>query len=424
MNQTPIFRRLGFHYYQDTLHYTDRDLRTWLPLLKNIGVGWLILRSETSRAIPESFLSALIKAGIQPFIQFNVSLADPPETNSLAGLVNAYTRWGVTYIQFYDRPNQRESWPVTNWTQQDLVDRFLDRFLPLAGLVVQAGGHPVFPALEPGGNFWDLAFLAAALQSMQRRKQNSVLDRLVLAAYGWTFNQSLDWGAGGPERWPETLPYQTPPGSQDQRGFHIYDWYRAISRSILDKPHPVFLLQAGLPDHPKRLSPNQLDIEKLNHQTLEIYRRATTTRTDKSIDSDIHLPEDILGCSFYLLAAETSSPNEPFAWFNSQGALQPTAKQISKDFVRSPQVDSLPGALDENFLIKVTHPIPHYLLLDPETQWDRFVPFIQQHHPTIGFSPDEALLAARVTLTGSERPITKMMFERLKSTGVCVEVID
>ncbi|PKP01191.1 MAG: hypothetical protein CVU11_15960, partial [Bacteroidetes bacterium HGW-Bacteroidetes-6] len=41
----------------------------------------------------------------------------------------------------------------------DLVERFLDRFLPLANQVVSEGAVPVMPALEPGGNYWDTAFL-------------------------------------------------------------------------------------------------------------------------------------------------------------------------------------------------------------------------------------------------------------------------
>jgi hypothetical protein len=424
VNQKPDLRRLGFHYFQDTLHYTDRDLQTWLPLLEKIGVGWLILRSETSRAIPESFLSALVNKGIQPLIQFNLSLANSPEINNITDLIEAYTRWGVKYIQFFDRPNQRESWPAANWTQQDLVERFLDRFLPLAEVVVQAGCHPVFPALEPGGNFWDTAFLRAALQSMQRRKQTAIIEALVLAAYGWTYNRTLDWGAGGPERWPETRPYQTPPGSQNQRGFHIYDWYLATSLAVLQKPCPIIVLQAGLPNHPSRLQPEQIDSETLNNHALEIYNRITTQTNDSTIDDDINLPVNVLGCAFYVLAAEDDSEQSSLAWFNHQSALQPAAKIISKGFCLDSSTEILPGALNDNFLIKVVHPIQHYLLLNPEAQMDRYIPYIQEHRPTIGFSPDEALLAARVTLTGRDTPLTKVMSDRLTRTGVCIEVID
>lgn len=69
----PPRQKLGFHYFPDTLHYTEKDLQQWLPLLMELGAGWLVLRTEINRAIPEYFISGLIKAGIQPIIQFPVS---------------------------------------------------------------------------------------------------------------------------------------------------------------------------------------------------------------------------------------------------------------------------------------------------------------------------------------------------------------
>ena len=56
----------GLHYFPDTLHYRQSDLATWLPELHELGVGWLALRAESSRAVPEFFLRSLIGAGITP----------------------------------------------------------------------------------------------------------------------------------------------------------------------------------------------------------------------------------------------------------------------------------------------------------------------------------------------------------------------
>jgi len=178
--------RLGFHYFPDTLHYTDRDLQQWLPVLLDLGAGWLVLRSDIDRAIPESFITSLRKAGINPLIQFPMLLERLTSIAEIGPLIDAYTRWGVTHIQFYDRPNLRKSWFTGGWTQQELVERFLDRFLPLAERVVKENAVPVMPALEPGGNYWDTAFLRAALQSMERRGEKEILDSLALSAYAWT----------------------------------------------------------------------------------------------------------------------------------------------------------------------------------------------------------------------------------------------
>ncbi|MRS04895.1 hypothetical protein EG832_17020, partial [bacterium] len=62
-------KRLGLHYFNDTLHYTNHDLVDWLPVLKKMNVSTLILKSAPTRAIPEQFISALIGADITPVIQ-------------------------------------------------------------------------------------------------------------------------------------------------------------------------------------------------------------------------------------------------------------------------------------------------------------------------------------------------------------------
>ncbi len=423
MENKPDLRRLGFHYYPDTLHYTQRDIRTWLPLLTEIGVSWLVLKSDANRAIPEAFISALIKAGIQPLIQFDLPLSQPPDPASLTPILEAYVHWGADHIQFFDRPNLRSSWPSNNWTQEDLVERFLDRFLPVAQIVTAAGGHPVFPALEPGGHFWDTAFLRSALQAMLRRKQTSILDNLVIAAYGWTFKHPLDWGAGGPERWPETRPYHTPENSQDQLGFHIYDWYRAVMLTVMEKPCPMVILQAGLPDHPSRLTLKAADLEELNQQNLDIFHRLTIAEGQKNLDEDLVLPEDVIGCAFYLLAADPHSPEYTLAWFDAQAPLSAAAKTISQNFTPSKPQEEIPGMLDDAFLRKVSHPIRHYLYLDPERDIQDILPFINHHHPTVGFSMDEALLAARVTIVGGETALAPEWLARLKRSGIQIDFI-
>lgn len=86
----------------------------------------------------------------------------------------------------FDRPNMRSTWSATGWVQQDLVERFLDRYIPLAEITLQAGMIPISPALEPGGNYWDLAFLRTMLKSLERRQQKQLLDNLILCAYSWT----------------------------------------------------------------------------------------------------------------------------------------------------------------------------------------------------------------------------------------------
>ena len=85
---------------------------------------------------------------------------------------------------------------------------------------------------------------------MQSQNQNDILDKLILSAYAWTQNKILNWGIGGPEKWPLSKPYRTSSGSEDQRGFRIFDWYLAISRAVLQKNCSIILLQTGTTNDP------------------------------------------------------------------------------------------------------------------------------------------------------------------------------
>ncbi len=71
---SPAAGRIGYHYYPDERHYTQKDLETWLPILASLGARWVTLRGSTVRSIPESFLRALIDADISPIVPHPCSL--------------------------------------------------------------------------------------------------------------------------------------------------------------------------------------------------------------------------------------------------------------------------------------------------------------------------------------------------------------
>ena len=84
MNSSETPNRLGFHYFQDTDHYTNHDLGVWLPELKRLSASWIVLKSEVSRAIPEQFISGLLRESITPIIHFSTMLQ--------AGMVRVHIR--------------------------------------------------------------------------------------------------------------------------------------------------------------------------------------------------------------------------------------------------------------------------------------------------------------------------------------------
>ena len=432
-------KRLGIQYYPDVLHYTLQDLQYWLPRLSAIGAHWLILRAPLEHTIPEYFLEGLIKAGIEPVITLNYPPEWVSDVATVQLLLKAYANWGIHYISFFDRPNIRTNWPPATWAQQNLVERFLDVFLPLANNAIDTGLPPVFPALEPGGDYWDTAFLRAGLGSILRRGQNQLIDHLALGAYAWLDDRPLNWGAGGPERWPGALPYRTQPGHEDQIGFRIFDWYLAISQAVLKRKLPVLLLGAG----PRLTTPYESperEVDELAHAHKAVQIARLLAASDANVPFELEgrqveaIPPEVLVCTYSLLAAAQDSPLVGQAWFQPQGHTLPAVDALAQFTNRHnpielhPEGDPKPpvNAGDDNFQ---HFPIAHYLLLPRQewgiTEWhlDMARPYILKYHPTIGFSPAEAAHAAHVLVIGDEGAYPEEIMAHLRHSGCYVECI-
>lgn len=413
------------HYFNDTLHYTNHDLVDWLPILKQMNVSTLILKSAATRAIPEQFISALIGAEITPVIQIPLPLPDSPSAADMSAILEAYARWGIRYIILFDKPNSNSSWTSSAWAQQGLVERFLDKYIPLANAVLHAGMTPIFPPLEPGGSYWDTVFLKSAITSLLRRKQNALLDSMALAAYAFTGGHPLAWGAGGPKQWTHNLPYFTPENSQDECGFHVYEWYDAIFQEMLQKSLPIYLLGAGIKNDSTGGSYTPEEHE-------QIVRQIMYALNQKSDRPDESVPDYVVSCSFYRLSATSDSQEAEFVWFSDKDHPCLAAQMLSK--VETQPCDTISkvesaGKSAKELKTDAAHPIQHYLLL-PHYEWgisdwhlDAIKPFVKKHQPTIGFSVNEAMHAANVTLIGGEQSFSTAVYEQLSENGCNVERI-
>src|SRR4030066_1299299 len=241
-------------------------------------------------------------------------------------LFNAYAHWGVNYITPFDRPNMLKNWSPSGWAKTNLVDRFLDIFIPIAEDARQAGLTPVFPPLEPGGDYWDTAFLFAALQGIQRRGQTDLLNQLVISAYGWSGNRSPNWGAGGPERWPRTPPYLTPQNSEDHLGFRIFDWYIATCEAAIGISRPIILLAAG------SLIGNQLDPRS---PAVDIHAHTWQNMTLVQIMSGHSqeydpVPPQVISCNFWVLSASDGDKELDNAWYKPDTSQLPIVSQLKE----------------------------------------------------------------------------------------------
>lgn len=417
-----ISPRIGFHYFDDTAHYTNHDLTTWLPRLNQLHAKWIILRSDVSRAIPEQFLTGLISAGITPIIHMSLPLPNTPTAKDVKAILEAYARWGVSQVILFDKPNTVQSWSVSSWSQQDLVERFIDKFLPLALAVAQAGMTPVFPPLQPGGNYWDLTFLKQSLQSITRRGHANLLRQMSLAAYTYTFNHELDWGLGGQTKWPKSKPYTRSEDSQDQCGFFNFEWLQNATAPVAGREMPVLLLGAGIKEPGVGYSP-EIHAEIVQN-ILERLNGIPESRT---------IPAYVQCCNFYLLAAEPNTEEQIHAWYRSDEDTLPIVGMLSPEPAKAEDVsqsaEELPKNVPASTEANSSHPIEHYLLL-PQYEWgvaefhlDASRPFVQKYHPTLGFSIQEAFLAKKITVVGGETSFPEELLDQMRQNGCLVERI-
>jgi hypothetical protein len=427
--------RIGFHYYPDSLHYREQDLCTWLPELAALGAQWITLVTPADRAIPEGFIRGLVDHHIEPILHFHLPLDQSPQVEDLSLLFTVYANWGVHYISLFNRPNCHDEWSGEKWVQQDLVARFLEIYLPLGEAICNTGMNPVFPPLEPGGDFWDTAFLRAALQGIRERGYHRLLDNLVLGAYAWADNLPLNWGAGGPERWAGARPYFTPPDEQDHMGFRIFDWYTILCEAVLGKKLPILLLKTGSRIGDQRL-PNIPGVNEEEHAIRNILiARLLTGEKEISHNGDglDPIPDHVLAGNFWLLASAPNSPEIKTAWYQEDGVTLPVVQKL-KAWVKARKIDQPKNirhatAQSQPLDYKQHKPIKHYLLL-PVYEWgisdwhlEVIRPFVQKHSPTIGFSIEEACSAEKVTIIGGEESFSPETIDRLHMAGCSVNLV-
>lgn len=421
MNSLPIpinNSRVGFHYFQDFQHYREIDLTTWLPNIQELDASWMIINAPQDRAIPEPFITALLNNNIEPVIHFDLSLSAPPPLEDLSLLLHTYKNWGVHYVIIFNRPNIKSSWISSSWAQHDLVERFLDRFIPIASAVVREELIPVFPPLEPGGDYWDTAFLKSTLESLKRRGKTDIIDNLVLTASAAFSPNGLNWGAGGPERWPGARPYFTSDTEQDQRGFYIFEWYNAISHSILQRTIPTILVNVGKNSEPS--------VNNSNFSTIFQLLNKEEVINPGSVENKLNsIPENIISCCFQLVPNSIDPDSNNNYFFNSDKESTEIHRSVMQWILsRKNGQKTRNEPLREN-----SHPLQHYLLL-PAYEWgisewhlDVIKPFVKNHLPTIGFSLSEAALASKVTVVGGIQSFSEESLQFLRDSGSTVERI-
>lgn len=415
---------IGFHYYPDVTHFDRQSLSYWLAELKDLGASWLVLRSTLDETVPEYFVRELISAHVEPVVGIDVWPLQSVDRAVLSTVCRQYAAWGVYYVYLYREPNRASQWRVEDWSPPGLVGRFARMLFPAMESIYTAGLFPLLSPLAPGGSYWDLTFLRELLDLLATDGRAHLLDRLGICIHNPASNRPLVWGKGGPDRWSLVRPYDSPPGSQDHRGFHLFEWYDALIRERLGQSLPMLCGATSLiPGSQTDPAFPALDEMAHGQRCVEIARLVMGGE----------VPDYLFNVTFWALAAGDSEPSETHAWYKRDTSTLPAVDAL-KRLKKQPRRFRWSAANRPDLGQDSHHPIYHYVLFASSTtsasgsrsaRWmvPAAVEYIDHFRPAIGFTVEEARRASRVTVIGPDLETTAAIEAALASAGCLVEPI-
>jgi len=403
-------QKIGFTYFSSPENMVTKQIEIWMPSLRSCGGSYVIFQGNFDVAVNEDAFIAACDHDLEPLVHFNSTLPSAKTFNETSLLLDVYKKWGCKYVILGDRPNTKSNWAIADWHYETLVERFLDCFIPLAYHCVRIGLDPILAPLQPDGDYWDCAFLELLLDGLYQRKMTSILDHLTLSSYGYTYNKPLTWGAGGPERWPGSKPYQTPKGQEDQIGFNNFEWVQAAGERLTGKKMPVIILDAGRP------TPN---IEQpFGENAIGVIKKiinANSTANIDDFDFEIEHPsfnQAVIGCTFSL---------ETLRYLLGEGFSLGAFEQL---------FGSNKNLKKENLIIGGNQKsISHYLLLPSyasgvsDAVLNKVRPIIKKLRPTVGFSLEEASHAEKVSIFPDPFQFSDEQIDQLRASGCKVDLL-
>jgi hypothetical protein len=412
---------IGFHYYPDIFHYTRDDLNFWLTELKEMGASWLVVLSDPVTPVPEFFINGLRDADIEPLVRIYTPAVRPFDQAALRKVMEAYVQLNVHYVHVYNEPNLTVEWDWSEWSKPALVDRFMEMVIPCMETIKDVGLTPVFTPLSPGGNYWDTVFLQTAFDYMVLKGKESLFDTMAVGIHNYPFNKPLDWGKGGPTRWPDARPYYCPEGCQDQVGFYMFEWYDAIIRPRVGHSLPMLSFENG------PLVGNQ---DHTGYPAVDeaAHARIAVDMTRMLMDNVV--PDYVFNNAFWLLQNGLGNPFEGHSWYKRDGSRLP-AVQAMKDLSKHPRLETQPVPVPTPLPVPTNgdHPLFHYVLCPvwewgvSEWYWRMLVNYVKTFKPVAGFDPNEASLAQYVTIIGKPPGVPAAVEEALRAKGCQVERI-
>ena len=427
-------KKLGFHYYKDAGHFDDPSLDYWLPKLQAAGTSWLIVYAPEKGEIPENVIQPLRDVRMEPIVVLGYSISEPPSLQIFRQRMAYFHSIGIHMVQLFNRPNMRSSWAAEDWIKPGLVSRFVRRYADYAAACVKEKIIPLFPLLEPGGDYWDLAFLQSSVKQIRKEFSDSLLSNLVFTASAGLNHHPLSWNEGGPELIPSPVPYDEQ--QIDHRGFYLFRWYEEILKKELGKSVPLLLMNAGMWD----ASSGIFDV--VTRESRQQYLNILNLLQDVTVKADGAIPSYILSCCIYKLptteslsASVPAEQEKPFGKNLSPAEADP-AQNSKKRSIFSNFIDfhkqvgtniatifHYAGKVFQGGRLKDYFLLPEVSSLFTEDQLNTIRQYIKMHKCASGNDLNEALASKNVIMVDDQALYPAYMLRQLQDRGCAVHTV-
>lgn len=429
-HQMHIENRIGFHYFDDTVHFSDADLKRWVIILKKLDAHWLHIRSSTSRAIPENFIKGFRSEGIQLLVDFHLDAGNPITLSELKPLIEVYGKWGIGYASIFKHGNLKKSWTIKDWADPSIISKHADRFIEFASLFIDCGIRPVYGPLFPGGQYPDLAFFENLSKQLSEKVSHSLINELIIGVYGWDFNKSLNWGVGGQNKWPKSSLLYVTEDQQNHQGFRAFDWYSEIIKKFFLRQLPVILFEVGYPGYQNQpmieQSPN--DFNKMD-AIFQLLRKENVFDPEHPEILLEYIPDHVLTGFFHLISSQ-GQQNAAYRWFSETGDPLLPAQAF---FIRNPSMAKAnkekPKSDNQEIYKKPDFLFNRFVLIDENLKPDApqiledLNPYLEKYQPNIGYSIKDAIKSAVILFVSPININYESTIEALRRNGSLVKHI-
>jgi len=182
----------GVHWSTGLFGQPPSVVDRYITELESLNIRWVkIVQGDTPKVAHPYLIRRLVAAGIMPIVRVYQEYNEPPR--HLASLVRSGRPMGVYYYELFNEPNIAGR--PGGWRPGESidVDRLVSLWIPAAETVIREGGFPSLPALTPGGDYDDVAFLDAFLTAVLRRGRKDLLRQSWLPLHNYFLNHPLNY---------------------------------------------------------------------------------------------------------------------------------------------------------------------------------------------------------------------------------------